>query len=270
MTGGTEATDTAATADRDTRFRPGGPFRAVAHRGDPIGHWENTLPGIRSAVEAGADLVEIDVKITADGQVMLLHDATLERLWQDPRAISDVTTAELAGVGDDDHRIPTLAEALAAVGPSGAALLIDMDSDRWAAPSLEVVTEALRTGVVGSGQVAWCGRSDSLQVIRAQDPDARIVFSWDEGDGDGRLPDPQLLADLAPEAFNPHWPMIDESVLGWIADHGLASCCWTVDDEDLMRRLLDLGLTGMITNRIHRLQEVRRRDVASDAHQSRS
>ncbi len=259
----TGETDVSTTADRDTRLRPGGPFRAIAHRGDPVGCRENTLAGIRSAVEAGADLVEIDVKATADAEVVLLHDATLERLWQDPRTITAVSTADLAQIGDGELRIPTLAEALATVGPSGTALLIDMDSDRWAAPSLRVVREALRTGVVDAGQVAWCGRPDSLQVIRAQDPDARIVLSWDERDGDGELPAEQLLTELSPEAFNPHWPMVDEAVLGWIADHGLASCCWTVDDEPVMRRLLDLGLTGMITNHIHRLQEVRRRDVAA-------
>jgi glycerophosphoryl diester phosphodiesterase len=248
---------------RDTGLRPGGPFRAIAHRGDPVGHWENTLPGIRSALDAGADLVEIDVKITADGEVVLLHDPTLQRLWGDPRMISDVRTDELAGLGGGDHRIPTLAEALSAIGPTGAALLIDMDSDRWAAPSLDVVVEAVRAGVIRSDQATWCGRPDSLQVVRDADPQARIIFSWDEGDGDGRLPDDGLVDALRPEAFNPHWPMMDDDVLGWIADRGLASCCWTVDDDAVMRRLLDRGVNAMITNRIHLLQEVSRDHAGS-------
>jgi glycerophosphoryl diester phosphodiesterase len=187
---------------------------------------------------------------------VLLHDATLERLWGDPRMITDLRTEELDRIGGTDHRVPTLAEALAMIGPTGAALLIDMDSDRWAAPTQAVVAEAVHTGVITPDQAAWCGRPDSLQVIRAADPAARIVFSWDESDGDGRLPDDGLITALAPEAFNPHWPMIDDTVLGWIADRGLASCCWTVDDDTVMRRLLDLGLTAMITNRIHRLQEI--------------
>lgn len=57
---------------------------AIAHRGDPVRHRENTLPAIAAAVEQGADLVEIDVRLTGDGTVVLLHDETLEHLWGIP------------------------------------------------------------------------------------------------------------------------------------------------------------------------------------------
>ncbi|SDT17724.1 glycerophosphodiester phosphodiesterase [Microlunatus soli] len=234
-----------------TSLTPGGPFRAIAHRGEPIGHRENTLPGVAAALQAGADIVEIDVKVTADGQVVLLHDLTLDRLWNDPRTVTEVDH-------DQIEQIPSLAAALELIGPSGKALLIDMDSEDWAEPSRLVVAEAVRSGVITVDQAIWCGRFDSLRVIREADPQARIIFSWDEGDQDGRLPSDAMVADLAPEAFNPHWPMVDDAVLGWIADHGLASCCWTVDDEAVMRQLLDRGVTAMITNRIGLLQELRR------------
>ncbi|WP_030559609.1 glycerophosphodiester phosphodiesterase family protein, partial [Streptomyces exfoliatus] len=59
---------------------------AVAHRGDPYRARENTLRSVRSAVERGADAVEVDVRVTRDGVPVLLHDSTLERLWgQDVR-----------------------------------------------------------------------------------------------------------------------------------------------------------------------------------------
>lgn len=246
------------TAPRDTSLTAGGPFRAIAHRGEPIGHRENTLPGIATALAAGADLVEIDVKLTGDGEVVLLHDLTLDRLWGDPRRITDLGHDQLAALATERDRIPTLAETLELIGPSGAALLIDMDSDAWAAPSQAVVAGAVRDGVITADQAVWCGRFDSLQVIRSADPQARIIFSWDEGDENGRLPADAMITELAPEAFNPHWPMLDDAVLGWIDDHGLASCCWTVDDDAVMTQLLDRGITAMITNRIHRLQELRR------------
>ncbi|HEY9293070.1 MAG TPA: glycerophosphodiester phosphodiesterase [Microlunatus sp.] len=244
-----------------TRLSAGGPFRSIAHRGEPVGHRENTLPGIETALSAGADLVEIDVKITRDGEVVLLHDLTLQRLWSDPRSITELDQDQLAEIGDHDHRIPTLAETLAVIGRSGAALLIDMDAPDWAGPSLAVVLDAVQAGVITPDQAVWCGRPDALAKIRTADPGARIIFSWDEGDGDGALPADSLINDLAPEAFNPHWPMIDDGVLGWIADHGLASCCWTVDDDAVMQELLGRGVNAMITNRIHRLQELRPTDV---------
>ena len=68
---------------------------AVAHRGDPYRARENTLPSIRSAVERGADAVEIDVRVTRDGVPVLLHDSTLERLWGHGTRLDRLTRAEL-------------------------------------------------------------------------------------------------------------------------------------------------------------------------------
>lgn len=245
----------------DTRISPIGPFRSIAHRGEPLGHRENTLPGIAAAIAAGADLVEIDVKVTRDGEVVLLHDLGLARLWQDRRLITDLDHDQLAALTVDDHRIPTLQETLELIGRSRSGLLIDLDATTWADPSLAVVRAAVEQQAIRAEQVAWCGRPDSLSVIRSEDPTARIVCSWDESDGDGALPDERVLEDLRPEAFNPHWPMLldpdsGESVRRWIADHGLATCCWTVDDPAVMQELLGLGVNAMITNRITTLQEL--------------
>lgn len=242
---------------RADRLSRGGPFQAIAHRGDPVNHRENTLPAVSSAVAAGADVVEIDIKTTADGEVVLLHDDTLERLWGDPRLITDVRAAELPAVGDDDHEIPLLADALGLIGRSSSALLVDLDHPRWAAPGLAVVRAAVASGVIASEQIIWCGRPDSLAIIRDADPGARIIFSWDESNGDGELPPESMITDLSPEAFNPHWPMINDAVVDWAAGLGLAVSCWTVDDPTLMKDLLDRGVDAMITNRIHQLQELR-------------
>jgi len=239
------------------RLVRGGGFHAVAHRGDPSNHRENTLPAIASALAAGADLVEIDIKTTTDGAVVVLHDDSLQRLWEDPRSITEVSSQELVGIGDGDHRIPLLSQALELVGRSTAGLLIDMDDPAWAAPGLAVVRQARGAGLIAADQVLWCGRPDSLKIIRESDPSARIIFSWDESDADGGLPPDTMITELAPEAFNPHWPMIDDAMLEWAADHGLAVTCWTVDDPALMRDLIDRGVDAITTNRIHQLQELR-------------
>jgi glycerophosphoryl diester phosphodiesterase len=243
--------------DRDTSLTPHGSFRSVAHRGEPVGHRENTLPGFRTALELGADIIETDVKVTADGEVVLLHDLTLHRLWQMPQRITALDHDQLAAISTGGERIPTLAEALELVGPAGAALLIDMDAPDWAMPSLETVRQAIGSGMITPDQAIWCGRYEALAAIRGADPQARIILSWDESDGHGQLPPDAMIEELAPEAFNPHWPMLDDRLLGWIDERGLASCCWTVDDDTVMRQLLDRGITAMITNRIGRLQELR-------------
>ncbi|MGI8458914.1 MAG: glycerophosphodiester phosphodiesterase [Propionibacteriaceae bacterium] len=230
--------------------------RAVAHRGDPVGHRENTLAGIASALRAGADQVEIDVKLTADGEVVLLHDDTLERVWGLDAAVSEVTRTDLDPGVVARGALPTLADALALVGGTGTSLLVDLDAVAWAEPALTVVQEAVAAGWVMPPEVVWCGRPDSLRVVRTGDPAARIVLSWDEGNAAGELPDDDIVTALAPEAFNPHWPMVTPQVRRWADERELALSCWTVDDPALMRELIDLGVDAITTNRIAELARI--------------
>jgi glycerophosphoryl diester phosphodiesterase len=219
---------------------------AIAHRGDPVRHRENTLPAIAAAVEQGAALVEIDVRLTADGTVVLLHDETLERLWGIPAPVDAVLGADLpAG-------IPTLVEALDLVAGSGTGLLIDMPEPAAAAPAHGVVTERVAAATLQPEEVAWCGAFDALAQVRAADPDARVLLSWDESD----YPPEHVVEALAPEAFNPNWRFMSPDVVAWAHDRGMAACCWTVDDRSTMVDLLRLGVNAVITNRIGMLGRV--------------
>jgi glycerophosphoryl diester phosphodiesterase len=104
--------------------------RLYAHRGAAVELPENTIPAFELAVELGADAIETDAHLTRDGQVVLSHDATGERMCGVPRRIEDVTLEELRGwdagarfVDADGRpsqvgkglRIPTLGEALRAL-----------------------------------------------------------------------------------------------------------------------------------------------------------
>jgi glycerophosphoryl diester phosphodiesterase len=106
---------------RDDRLRP---FRRRADRPRIVGHRgvrgdgappENTLAAFARAAEEGADGVELDVRLTRDAELVVVHDPTLERVTggADGRAIAELTRSELAGVDVGGERAPTLAEALA-------------------------------------------------------------------------------------------------------------------------------------------------------------
>jgi glycerophosphoryl diester phosphodiesterase len=225
-----------------------GSVMTVAHRGEPVGHRENTLPAILAALRAGADMVEIDVKTTADGAVVLLHDDTLERLWAVPRAIRETTSAQLA---ESAGGIPTLTHALAAIHRTGAALMIDMDAPDLAEPALAVVQDSLQAGWLEPEEVAWCGTLQALRTIRQHDPAARIVLSWN----DPELPDRAVVEELAPEVVNPMHPLVTTETIEWATGHGMGVCCWTVDDALRMRQLQRLGVAAIISNRIALLIE---------------
>ncbi|MCX5208669.1 glycerophosphodiester phosphodiesterase [Kitasatospora sp. NBC_00240] len=221
---------------------------AVAHRGDPYRHRENTLRSVASALAAGADAVEVDVRLTRDGVPVLLHDATLERLWGDPRRVGSVTLDQLDAVGAGDLRVPTLTAALKAVADTPAArLLIDLDD---AAPAA-----AARAAVVGLGladRVAWCGPVAAMLAVRELDPGAEIALTWTQP----RLPAAALLADLRPHYVNPPFGLVDPEFVAGAHEAGLAVSTWTADLRRTMRRLRRAGVDSITSNRIAVLRSV--------------
>jgi glycerophosphoryl diester phosphodiesterase len=96
------------------------PVRVTAHRGNARTAPENTLSAVRKSIESGADYAEIDVQLTSDGVIMLLHDRDLKRVASDPRRIADVTYADVRkldvgswfGPAFAGERVPTLAEVI--------------------------------------------------------------------------------------------------------------------------------------------------------------
>jgi glycerophosphoryl diester phosphodiesterase len=101
---------------------------SVAHRGGIVeGYPENTLVAYRRAIEVGADVIEIDLRGTKDGEVVILHDPTLDRTTSGSGPVTDQTLAELkaldAGGGET---IPTYEEVLGLVSGTGVKLLLDI------------------------------------------------------------------------------------------------------------------------------------------------
>ncbi|MGW4380492.1 glycerophosphodiester phosphodiesterase [Kitasatospora sp. NPDC004531] len=216
--------------------------RAVAHRGDPYQHRENTLPAVSAALAAGADAVEVDVQLTRDGVPVLLHDRTLERLWNDPRPINRVTAEQLAEVAAPGLRIPTLAEALTVVAQTeGRQLLIDLDDAQPAAAAWRTVSDLGLTD-----RVAFCGPVIAMLAVRELAPRAEISLTWNRL----QLPKQRLLDELRPSYLNPPFGLVDERLVATVHDAGLALATWTVDLRRTMRRMLDLGVDSLTSNRV--------------------
>ncbi|WP_406208465.1 glycerophosphodiester phosphodiesterase [Kitasatospora sp. NBC_01560] len=224
------------------------PVLAVAHRGDPYRYRENTLPSVESALAAGADAVEVDVRLTRDGVPVLLHDATLDRLWGDPRELRRVTAEQLDELRDGDLTVPTLAEALKTVGATPAArLLIDLDDPHPVAATWETVT-----GLGAERRVAFCGPATAMLAVRALAPDAEIALTWKQP----RLPVRALLDDLRPHYLNPPFGLATAEFTAAAHDAGLAVSTWTADLRRTMRRLRAAGVDSVTSNRIALLRAV--------------
>ena len=225
----------------------------TAHRGDSQNFRENTLAAIRSAIAAGADYVEVDVRVTRDGQVVLLHDASLLRLWGFDAAISDLTYAQVALLGGDDLRVPLLRDALKLFEDSPALLLIDMDEEAPAAPAFDVVRESRL-------DVAWCGSLAGMRRIRSLDAAASIWLPWDRREA----PPLELIDELRPDFVNAEYVVLSRKLVDDIHALGLRVACWTVDSAAIMRWVLALGVDSVTSNRLALLAETVREAVGPE------
>ncbi|MGW2029942.1 glycerophosphodiester phosphodiesterase [Streptomyces sp. NPDC001811] len=220
---------------------------AVAHRGDPYRFRENTLASLRSALDRGADAVEVDLRLTRDGVPVLLHDDTLRRLWEVDRPLAALSADELRGLTAGG--VPTLAEALAATGDSR--VMVDLCGPvgrRTVARILDVVRQC------GAGErVYYSAHAEAMLAVRAADPAAEIALTWTTL----APPRPALLAAVRPRWLNYRFSLVSRELATRVHHDGLLLSVWTPDTRRSMSRLLDLGADSITTNRIDVLHALR-------------
>ncbi|UCH36265.1 MAG: glycerophosphodiester phosphodiesterase family protein [Armatimonadota bacterium] len=112
----------------------GGPALVIGHRGAPTEAPENTLAAFRKALDLGAHGVELDVRLTADGHLVIMHDDTVDRTTDGTGAVADMTLEQIRSLSAGGETVPTLHEALQTVAPRGEAMLdlkFSGTSERW-------------------------------------------------------------------------------------------------------------------------------------------
>nr|WP_298248776.1 glycerophosphodiester phosphodiesterase family protein [uncultured Halomonas sp.] len=268
----------------------------IAHRGSSLDAPENTLPAIHRALEDGADMVELDVRLTQDNQVVIYHDSSLQRLAGDPRRLGKLDREALANVdvgswfGDAyvGESIPGLDEALAAVrGRSG--LMIDLKTDlgREAAlveavvaaldaeraERLRCLAEAVANPTRAPMAVRACGNPDVAAETRLATTSPRLARVIQSGHPELRV---TLLAQLILpgslerrrlDALGLRHNRIDEREVRLAADYGYALHAWTTNSRARMSQLIDLGVDAIITDHPARLARLvaERRELSDGA-----
>ncbi|MEV0265377.1 glycerophosphodiester phosphodiesterase [Streptomyces sp. NPDC050617] len=216
---------------------------AVAHRGDPYVRRENTLPSIRSALRAGAGAVEIDVRLTRDGVPVILHDATLERLWGHQRPLSRLSAAEVRGLTGGG--VPTLREALHEIGQYPAARAFIDFPDPSAVPA--AVAEVHACGA--AERAYYCGGPAAMLAVRRADPAAETALTWTTL----APPRPVLLAEVRPRWLNYRFGLVSPELVERDHAGGHLVSAWTPDTRRSMTRLLRAGVDSITTNRVDAL-----------------
>ncbi|TXS11700.1 glycerophosphodiester phosphodiesterase [Streptomyces sp. adm13(2018)] len=223
----------------------------VGHRGDPYRVRENTLGSIASAIERGADAVEVDVRLTRDGVPVLLHDDTLKRLWGHDRPLRVLSYEQLRELTYDG--VPTLREALLTAGEKR--LMLDLpggDED-----SVRTVVRTVRE--CGAGErVYYCAGAVAMLQVRAADPAAEIALTWTSL----APPRPVLLDVVRPRWLNYRFGLVSRALTDRVHRDGLLVSAWTADTSRSMRKLITNGVDSITTNRVDALAAVLRKAQA--------
>lgn len=215
----------------------------LGHRGAPRELPENTLGSFRRALEAGADGVELDVHLSADGHPVVIHDAELERTAGIRQSVADSTAAQLAaldlGAGEGVPDLATVAEWAAS---SGAWLNLELKTA--GSDLVHVAVACLRDARVLDRSILSSFHPESVAALRETAPGAAAYLLTEAWNAAVRRTLGAVGANgicLADAAATPH-------ALAELADLSLPTMVWTVDGAPRMRALLRAGIAGLITN----------------------
>jgi glycerophosphoryl diester phosphodiesterase len=232
---------------------------AFAHRGGAAEGDENTAEAFRRAIDMGYRYVETDVHATRDGVPIVIHDARLDRVAGQSARVADLSWADLSTVRvGGAAAVPRLDEVLD-TWPE-VRFNIDVKSDAATEPTVTVVHAARAEDrvLLGSFSDARLTRIRALAGPRvATSLGMRAVTRLRIASTAGiRIRLPRSVAAAQIPVRHGRFTVLTPRFLAYLHRLGLAVHVWTIDDPDEMNRLLDMGVDGIMTDRIEVLRDV--------------
>ncbi|MDP4508942.1 glycerophosphodiester phosphodiesterase [Nonomuraea turcica] len=241
----------------------------VAHRGASAYAPENTIAAFELAGKQRADMFELDVQETKDHELVLMHDTTLSRTTNvervfpglSPWNVGDLTLAQIrkldAGSWFSDEYagepVPTLGEALRAMSGSGIGLLLEVKKPELYPGIEQRIADELRrhSSWLAPGRlVVQSFTFESMRRFHRLLPDVPIGLLGTPSTAE--LPELATFADQ----INPPYTTLTASYVRRVHGLGMQVLTWTVDNPDVMRRMLTYRVDGIITNKPDVLHEL--------------
>ena len=243
----------------------------IAHRGASGTAPENTLIATQKALEMGADMVEIDLHMSKDGEVIVIHDATLDRTTNGSGLVKDHTLEELkkleAGSWFDPkfngEPIPTLDEFLILMDGKAIALLEVKKSKKELYTGIEQkIVELVRKHQAEKWCIIQSFETPTVQNFLQLVPDWEIhklisgqvpvipVYH------DGQIRMGQAMSLPGIQAINPSHKALNRRFVRRAHQHGMKVFTWTVNEEKDFKRVLRFKVDGIITNYPERLMAI--------------
>jgi glycerophosphoryl diester phosphodiesterase len=219
----------------------------IAHRGASGEFPENTLAAFAAAIEAGAQMWELDVQLTADGVAVVIHDETVDRTTDGRSKVASMSLAEIQrldagrkfGAAFAGARVPTLQEVLT-LANGRCALNVEL---KGAGVEREVCRLLRAHGAMADTIVSsfdW----DSLAAAREIEPALGLGVLADKRT-DAML---EVALRLRAVSVNPRYDMVRPAMVERAHAAGLKVLVWTIDKAARMRQMIAMGVDGIMTN----------------------
>jgi len=240
------------------------PAQVIAHRGAPTYAPENTLPAFEKALALGADGVECDIHLTADGVVVLSHDSTIDRCSDGTGRVREMTLAQLreydygAWFGEEfaGTQIPTLEEFLDAVREAGL-ILIELKSND--ADIAAQTVGAVKARGLMDRTIFQSFDMNAIQACKAADGDAYIALLY----GAGSDYDKAVRKDAAGfclqyglDGLHPQYAALSSGIVRKCAKIGVEVRTWTANDILFLAGGSGQGARGIITDNVELAQRM--------------
>jgi glycerophosphoryl diester phosphodiesterase len=235
----------------------------AAHRGGSALWPENSLLAFRNALALGVDLVETDVHLTSDGEVVVIHDPTLDRTTTGTGPIGSVRLGDLASVrlkardgSVTEETLPSLTALLDLLAPSRAGLLLEIKTDAARQPYPDIEQKALRlidARGLSARTVVMAFEPDAVRRVRALAPSMRTALLVGRGQVDGGRAHPEdavrWTSDLGATHLGIDYRALDAKVVAAARQANISVAAWTVNDEAEIRRVVSVGVDAVISDR---------------------
>ena len=220
------------------------PPLVIAHRTAPPFAPENSLQGIRVAIEQGADGVEIDTRMTLDQRCFLMHDNTMRRTtgWPLPLELTPAFIARRRRLESGNETVPALEEALDALPPH-----FMLAADVKTPTSIIPLIRAIRRRRMQSRALIWCSSALVVRYAVAQGKGCEVAYYRDFAEPSRNIDFIAKARTIGAHAVSLDWRGLDESVIAAAKHLGLRVYSWH-KEHPITPEKLALGLDGIITD----------------------
>lgn len=266
--------------DRNTHpFFAGSWPVVIGHRGTAGTRPENTMVSFAQALEDGADIIECDLHLTKDGEIVLIHDPTLERTTDGTGPVGSYTLAELkefdAGYRftpdggktfpfrGQGHTIPTLREALEAFPDTRFCLELKDKGNELVEKAIDMIVSHQRPDKTLLATFNFASQRHIYRYLDRIGVEIPVTASQPEaiaaviGAKTGFLPPPGKVDIFALPPERKGIKLLTPAFNDYIHRHGRLVSAWTIDDPGEIRMFLDQGVDAIVTNYPARAVSVR-------------